>query len=46
MAEGMNKPSALRQTVQEIDHVALLVRDLKASKKWYSETFGLLASRS
>ena len=41
MVEGMKKPSALRQTVQGIDHVALLVRDLRASKKWYGETFGL-----
>ncbi len=35
MVEGMKKPSALHQTVQGIDHVALLVRDLRASKRCY-----------
>ena len=30
----------LRINIERIDHVALVVRDLKTSKKWYGEMFG------
>ena len=31
---------SLRIKIERIDHVALVVRDLQTSKKWYGEMFG------
>ena len=45
-ASSDSAAESLRIKIEKIDHVALVVRDLQTSKKWYGEMFGFQSLES